>query len=484
MELSYLFKKATIIDGSGKPPYVADVLIENGFISKISDSIVSEIAKTIDCTGLILSPGFIDVHTHDDLIVIKKPDYIEKTSQGVTTVIVGNCGISAACMINKYEELPDPFNLLGPKDEFIYPDLESYKQAIINTKPSVNVGVLIGHTTLRNNFADDLNEPATEDNIINMNAMFKEAIQQGALGLSTGLSYPNAYHSSTEEIYSIADLLNQIDYKGIYTTHMRTEYDEIIDAMEEAFSVGDHANAPVQISHHKCAGAANWGRTVETLALIEQYQKTQEINCDCYPYNAGSSNLDIDQVTMDYDILITWSTPFPEMAGKMLKDIAQIWNVDIYQAAENLLPAGAIYFQMDESDVRRVMQHPSSMFGSDGLPRDPNPHPRLWGTFPRILGYYCREEKLFPLTTAIYKMTGMPAKRFSLPLRGLIQEGYFADIAIFDSETIIDLATYEEPKQKSEGIKYVFVNGILTYKDKTMTGSRGGQFLSFKQDVI
>lgn len=478
MSHSYLFKNATVIDGSGGPAYVSDILIEDNMITRIEEFIDNPVAEIIDCTDLILSPGFIDVHTHDDLIVIKKPDYIEKTSQGVTSVIVGNCGISAACMINRYEDLPDPFNLLGPKEEFIYPDVESYKQAIEQVIPSVNVGVLIGHTTLRNNFVDDLSLPATDENINKMSSMFNDAIKQGALGLSTGLSYANAYNSSTEKIYAIADNLNQPTYKGIYTTHMRTEYDGIIDAMKEAFSVGEHANAPVQISHHKCAGAANWGRTVETLALIEQYQKTQDINCDCYPYNAGSSNLDIDQVTADYDILITWSTPFPDMAGQMLKDIALAWGVDIYEAAARLLPAGAIYFQMDESDVRRVMQHPSSMFGSDGLPRDPNPHPRLWGTFPRVLGYYCREEKLFSLTTAVYKMTGMSAKRFSLTLRGQIQVGYYADMVIFDAETIVDTATYQDPKQLSDGIKYVLVNGVITYKEHAMTGNRAGVFLS------
>lgn len=476
--MSYLFKNATIIDGSENAiPYISDLLVEGDIITDIGLNLESSDALTIDCAGLILSPGFIDVHTHDDLIVIKKPDYIEKTSQGVTTVIVGNCGISAACMINKYDELPEPLNLLGPKEEFIYPDFPSYRQAIETIVPSVNVGSLIGHTTLRNNFADSLDEPAATENIQQMSEMFNEAIHQGAMGLSTGLAYANAYNSSTDELYAIADLLNQSDYKGIYTTHMRDEFDGIIDAMEEAFDIGAHAEAPVEISHHKCAGVANWGRSVETLALIEEYQQTQDINCDVYPYNASSSNLDMKQVSPDYDILITWSTPHPEMENKLLADIADIWGVDIYEAAEELMPAGAIYFLMDESDVRRIMQHPSSMFGSDGLPRDPNPHPRLWGTFPKVLGYYCRDEKIFSLTTAIYKMTGMPAKRFSLAGRGILKVGNFADLVLFDANTINDIATYEDPMQQAEGIKSVFVNGMLTYDDMLMTGSRAGRFL-------
>ncbi|CNH19951.1 N-acyl-D-amino-acid deacylase family protein [Yersinia pekkanenii] len=475
MEYNYLFKNAMVIDGSGHAEYIADVAIKDDRIVKISPQINDPSEHIIDCTGLVLSPGFIDVHTHDDLIVIKQPEYIEKTSQGVTSIIVGNCGISAVCATLK-NEVPDPINLLGQLEEFTYPDLAAYQQKIAEVVPSVNVGTLIGHTTLRNNCVENLLEPADEKSIAEMRNVLSKALEQGALGLSTGLSYGNAINSSTEEICSLAELL--ADYQAIYTTHMRTEYDGILDAMDEAFLVGRHAKVAVQISHHKCAGVKNWGRTIETLALIDKYRQQQDINCDCYPYRAGSSNLDLTQVTEDYDILITWSDSHPEMAGKTLKEIAAQWSVSISLAAEKMLPAGAIYFQMDEADVRRVLKHSSSMVGSDGLPRDPNPHPRLWGTFPRVLGYYSRDEKLFPLTTAIYKMTGMSAKRFALKQRGLVKENYFADLVIFDAEKINESGTFQHPKQKAEGIEYVFVNGVLTYHQKTMTGQRAGRFLA------
>lgn len=474
MKYDYVFKNATVIDGSGKSEFISDVAIKDERIIKISETINDDADNVIDCSGLILSPGFIDVHTHDDLIVIDKPEYIEKTSQGVTTIIVGNCGISAACATLK-DEVPDPINLLGELKEFQFADLASYKQKINQVTPTVNVATLIGHTTLRNNCVTDLLKPATQDNIAHMKQVLASALNDGALGLSTGLSYGNAINSSTEEICELAELL--AEHQGIYTTHMRTEYDGIIDAMHEAFHIGRHAKVPVQISHHKCAGAKNWGRTKETLALIEKYQKMQDINCDCYPYRAGSSNLDITQVTEDYDILVTWSTPFPEVAGKTLKEIAMQWNSDVYQVAEKIIPAGAIYFQMHEDDVRRVLQHPSSMVGSDGLPRDPNPHPRLWGTFPRVISHYSRDEKLFPMTTAVYKMTGMSAQRFSLKDRGLIQENYFADIVLFDPAKINETSTFQDPKQKADGIEYVFVNGVLTYTAKEMTGHRAGKFL-------
>ncbi|QNK34081.1 D-aminoacylase [Serratia sp. JUb9] len=475
MKHHYLFKNATVIDGSGGAGYVADVAVSDDRITRIAPVINDDADVTLECRGRVLSPGFIDVHTHDDLIVIKHPEYVEKTSQGVTSIIVGNCGISAACAVMK-DDVPDPLNLLGELAEFRYPDLASYRRKVDEVTPSVNVATLIGHTTLRNNFVASLNEPAQSASIDDMRAALRQALQQGALGLSTGLSYGNAVNASTEEICALAELL--AEHQGIYTTHMRTEYDGIIDAMHEAFHVGRHARVPVQISHHKCAGAKNWGRTVETLALIEKYQQRQDISCDLYPYRAGSSNLDPQQVTADYDILITWSTPHPEMAGKTLLEIAAAWDSDIHHAAQRLMPAGAIYFQMDEADVRRVLAHPSAMVGSDGLPCDPNPHPRLWGTFPRVLGHYSRDERLFPLTTAVHKMTGMSAQRFGMRQRGLIREGYFADLVVFDPARINDAATFQQPKQRAEGIEQVFVNGVLTYSQQQMTGRRAGKFLS------
>lgn len=475
MEYDYLLKHALIIDGSGNEGYLADVAIKDNKIVKINASL-SQSAKTIiDCTGLVVAPGFIDVHTHDDLVVIRKPDYIEKTSQGVTTIIVGNCGISAA-YATLDNNVPDPINLLGELPEFNYPDLQSYRQKINEITPSVNVATFIGHTTLRNNCVTSLLEPASNTEVECMKIQLNEAMQQGALGLTTGLSYGNAINSSTEEICALSEVLAQ--YNGLYATHMRTEYDGITDAMQEAFLIGRHGNIPVQISHHKCAGAKNWGRTTETLALIDKYRKKQDINCDCYPYRAGSSNLDLNQITADYDIVISWSTPHPEMSGKTLAEIAAIWSTDLLGAAKQLLPAGAIYFQMHEDDVRRVLQHETSMIGSDGLPCDPNPHPRLWGTFPKVLGYYSREEKLFSLPIAIHKMTGKSALRFSLPYRGFIRENYFADIVIFDAEKIRATATFSQPKQQADGIEYVFVNGVVTYIKKSMTGKHAGQFIA------
>jgi N-acyl-D-amino-acid deacylase len=235
---------------------------------------------------------------------------------------------------------------------------------------------------------------------------------------------------------------------------------------------------PVIVSHLKCAGIANWGRSGEVLHALETARCGQQIGCDCYPYAAGSSTLDLRQVDERVKITITWSTAHPEIAGKTLKEIAEGWNVTQLEAAQRLQPAGAIYHSISEDDMRRILAHPATMVGSDGLPNDPRPHPRLWGTFPRVLGRYSREEQLISLPEAVHKMTAMPAHRFGLAGRGLIREGYYADLVLFDPEKIIDTATFSDPVRAAEGIVGVWVNGVLSYTAKGATGNRAGQFVA------
>jgi N-acyl-D-amino-acid deacylase len=314
-----------------------------------------------------------------------------------------------------------------------------------------------------------------------MRRQLREALQQGALGLSTGLAYASANQSSTEEVMALAEELAA--EKGIYTTHLRSEFEPILEALDEAFRIGRHGKVPVVVSHHKCAGAKNWGRTKETLAFFDKMRQHQDISCDCYPYSASSSTLDMKQITDEFDIIITWSEPHPEVAGQTLQQIADGWQMTLHDAGKLLMPAGAIYYNMDEQDVRRVMRYPVTMMGSDGLPNDPMPHPRLWGAFPRVLGHYCRDEQLFPLTQAVHKMTGMSAARFQLPQRGLVKVGYYADLVLFDPQTVRDVASFSDPKQPAEGIEAVMVNGVMSYgSDKRIIG-RAGRFLR-RQDTV
>ena len=469
-----LIRSVRVLDGSGAEPQTADVAIDGGIVCAVGQLSQYNAQQVTEGDGRALSPGFIDVHTHDDTNVIRDPQMLAKLSQGVTTVIVGNCGISAA-PVQLAGPPPDPMNLLGEADAFRYPTFAAYVAAVDAAQPAVNVAALAGHTALRNNHMDSLDRAATTAEIQAMRAQLIEALEHGALGLSTGLAYASARSAPAEEILSLAEPLAAAG--AVYASHMRTEGDEILAAMREAFDTGRQCRVPVIISHLKCAGIANWGRSGEILHALDTARVEQPVQCDCYPYAASSSTLDLRQVDDRVRIAITWSKPHPEMAGQTLEQIAVAWGVEQKQAAARLQPAGAIYHCMLEEDVRRILKHPATMIGSDGLPNDPRPHPRLWGTFPRVLGHYCRDQGIFPLAEAVHKMTGMPAQRFGLAGRGRIDEGCHADLVLFDPETIKDTATFSNPIRAAEGIAAVWVNGVLSYKDGDATGERGGRFL-------
>ncbi|WP_284208571.1 N-acyl-D-amino-acid deacylase family protein, partial [Chitiniphilus shinanonensis] len=342
-------------------------------------------------------------------------------------------------------------------------------------RPAVNVAALVGHTALRNNHLDRLDRPADAAEIAAMRAELRDALAHGALGLSSGLAYASAFAADAAEVMALAEELHA--YGALYTTHLRTEFDGIVGALDEAFATGRHAGVPVIVSHLKCAGAGNWGRSGEVLAHLARAATQQHVGCDCYPYAASSSTLDLKQVTSDFDIVITWSTPHPEMAGRTLAEIAGLWSMGLLDTARRLQPAGAVYHGMDEDDVRRILAHPLSMVGSDGLPADPLPHPRLWGAFPRVLGHYSRDVGLFPLETAVHKMTGLSAQRFGLAQRGLLREGHWADLTLFDPAAVRDVASFAQPAQAAAGIAGVWVNGVESYRDGQASGERAGRFL-------
>ena len=469
-----LIRNATVLDGSGNDPRQCDVALRDSRIVEIGESLRFTAAQTIEAEGLCLAPGFIDVHTHDDTSVIETPEMLPKISQGVTTVIVGNCGISASPVRLKADP-PDPMNLLGKRDFFRYPTFADYVAAISQSRPAVNVAALIGHTSLRNNHMDRLDRVATGEEVDAMRAELTASLTAGALGLSSGLAYSSANAASTEEVISLGEAL--VGANAVYVTHMRTETEAILDAMKESFQISRSCDSPVVISHLKCAGIANWGRSSEVLHALEQARNAQQIGCDCYPYAAGSSTLDLKQVDPRVEIEITWSIPHPEAAGKSLSEITADWQLTQLDAAKRLQPAGAIYHSIDEQDMRRILAHPATMIGSDGLPWDKHPHPRLWGAFPRVLGRYCRDEGLLSLPQAIHKMTTMPARRFGLAQRGAIAENYWADLVLFDAEKIHDTATFADPIRPAQGIARVWVNGTLSYTSQGLTGNRAGRYL-------
>ncbi|MGP9497418.1 N-acyl-D-amino-acid deacylase family protein [Halomonas sp. AOP43-D1-4] len=474
MVYDVLIRNANVLDGAGTPHFRADVAIQGERICAIGTMPYATATTVIDAQERYLAPGFIDVHTHDDTNVIRTPEMLPKLTQGVTTVVVGNCGISAS-PVTLADNVPDPMNLLGNLEDFRYPSFADYANAVDAAKPSINVAALVGHTSLRSQVMDSFARPANADEISAMDSLLRQALDEGALGLSSGLAYRNAIHAPTTEMAPLVAAVGESG--GVYTTHLRDEFAGLLKAMDEAFTTARDGQVPLVISHLKCAGAGNWGGAGQALSKLEVAAQHQHAHCDCYPYTAGSSTLDLGQVTDEIEITITWSEPHPEQARRPLKDIAADWHMSLLDAAKQLQPAGAVYHNMSEADMQQVLAHPLSMVGSDGLPNDPHPHPRLWGAFPRVLAHYSRDLNLMPLTEAVRKMTSLSAANFGLTDRGVIRVGAYADLTLFDLEVLEDTASYEAPIAAAKGIDMVVVNGKLAYYQSAITDQRSGRML-------
>jgi len=366
--------------------------------------------------------------------------------------------------------------LLGRKEQYRFPTFEAYAKAFRAAPPAVNAAMLCGHNSLRAEaMKGDVARPAEANEIAHMQARLKEALQSGAIGVSSGLMYPAGIASPTSEVAALAEVAGGLG--GLYATHLRDEAEHLIDSIDEAAEIGRAGSLPVVLSHHKVTGKANWGGTKMSLKRIDQIAEGQTVNFDVYPYIASATALMPARIDMSEKVLIVASDPHPRTAGWYLKDIAEEWGVTELEAAEKLLPAQAIYFAMDENDVQRVLSHPRAMVGSDGIPGTDAPHPRLWGTFPRVLGYYSRQLGLFDLETAVHKMTGHTAAVFGFADRGVLRQGAIADITIFDPETVLDRATFEEPTKPSDGIEHVIVGGEVVLENGRETGARPGRLV-------
>jgi N-acyl-D-amino-acid deacylase len=342
----------------------------------------------------------------------------------------------------------------------------------------VNTYALIGHMSLRVEAMEgDVNRAATDGEAAHMQKRLAECLAEGASGFSTGLYYPPNIMAPTSEVIAVAEALRTSG--GLYVTHMRDEGAAVLESIEETLQIGRAVDAPVVISHHKCSLPENFGMSHKTLPFMTAAATQQNLAYDVYPYAAGSTVLIPERVRADVPVQITWSIPHPEMGGRKLDDIAAEWGLDLKSAAEKLTPAGGIFFQMQEDDVQRIMAHDLSMIGSDGLPHDTSPHPRLWGTFPRVLGHYARDLGLFSLETAIHKMTGRTASVFGMVDRGVIRPGAYADLVLFNPATVRDAATYEAPTQPAEGILETWVNGQSAYvAGQGATEARAGRLVT------
>jgi len=481
-----IIRDATVFDGLGNPRNRADVGVTGDRIVAVGDLGIAQGDREVDANRLALAPGFIDAHTHDDRAVLCGPAcMLCKMSQGVTTVVVGNCGISLSPVRMTSRPVP-PLDLLGDETWFTFDSFAAYADRLARDPAPVNTYALIGHMSLRVEAMNgDTQRPATDREAAHMRDRLRDALAQGASGFSTGLYYPPNMMAPTDEVIAVAEALRNAG--GLYVTHMRDEANDVLLSIEETLKIGRAVDVPVVISHHKCSMPENFGRSVETLPMIDQAAAGQKVDFDIYPYAAGSTVLMPHRLRKDVPVQITWSVPHPELAGRMLEDIARDWNLDPKVAAERLTPAGAIYFQMDEPDVQRIMAHRLAMIGSDGLPHDSYPHPRLWGTFPRVLGHYARDLGLFSMEEAVRKMTGHTASVFGMVDRGVIRPGAYADMVLFNPATVRDASTYDAPTRVAEGILETWINGQSAYvyganpTDGGATKARAGRLVTRNQ---
>lgn len=474
---TFIIENGLIVDGTGNSATAGDVAVDGERIVGVGDCSGFRADETFNAGGKVISPGFIDCHTHDDRAVFATPDMSMKVSQGVTSVVAGNCGISLA-PFETGNGLPPPFPLLGREENFTYPSVHAYRETFERNPPALNLALLTGHSSLRVNVMKaDLERPAKEPELRDMQDRLRQAMRDGSIGLSTGLGYPPAHDAPREEIIALASVLREFD-RPVYATHMRDEGDHVLEAVQETIDTGRRAGVQTVISHHKCSGPKNYGRSTETLAAIAAARAEQKLGLDVYPYTASSTSLLPEYVRKSEDVLITYSDPHPEMAGRRLEDVATEWSCDPIEAAERLYPAGAIYFQMDEADLKRILASPGAMVGSDGLPGGTKPHPRLWGTFPRVLARYVREQRLLALEDAVHRMSGLTAQTFGLTDRGVIAPDAYADLVLFDPDTVTDTATFEDPEQPATGIAKVFVNGSIVWDGDQSSGARPGRFLT------
>ncbi|MGI8552848.1 MAG: N-acyl-D-amino-acid deacylase family protein [Dehalococcoidia bacterium] len=477
-----IIRGGTVYDGTGAEGVQADVGVRSDRIVTVG-VIPEHGASELDATGLAVAPGFVDVHAHDDFAILADPEIPFKVMQGVTTDIVGNCGsgvVPFEAGLARFQRMNPDANP-APWDGFA-----GYMQRVEQAGPSLNIAVLMGHGSLRRGAMGLERRAPTGDELERMRAWVREGIVAGAVGLSTGLIYEPGRYAETEEIIALAREMHPNG--GLYATHMRNEGDRLLDAVREAIRIGEEAGVPIQISHHKATGQANWGRVRDSIALIESARgRGLDVTADQYPYTASSTafaavvqNGSVGKTVPPEGVLIASAPAHPEYEGQSLAALADRFDLPVEEAGRRLLDEEGealfvVLFSMDEGDVRTVLAHPTTMIGSDGVPAGGKPHPRLYGTFPRVLGRYVREEHVLDLPSAIHRMTGLPATKFRLQDRGVLCAGAYADLVVFNPATIRDTATYEEPLHYPEGIAAVYVNGVAVARDGQHTHARPGR---------
>ncbi|MCZ6890059.1 MAG: D-aminoacylase [Gammaproteobacteria bacterium] len=485
-------RNVRILDGTGSAAREGDVEVDGGRIRSVGTAGSAD--REIDGGGACLAPGFIDTHAHDDGAFFRHPSMQFKLAQGVTTVVSGNCGFSAIPADPASDAVAASGGILaGLAGEFV--DLAGYFDAVLECRPAINNMMLVGHNTVRTLTMGMDQRAPTAAELGTMRGYVDAAMQQGACGFSTGLIYRPGRWSQTDEVIALAQAVKPFD--GLYTTHMRNEGEGLLEAVEESLTIGAASGVHLHISHHKAAGQPNWGRVKDSLARVDEALASgQRVTLDVYPYTAGSGRM-IEYFNLDNpdralaEVLRVASCPaFREFEGRMLTDIAAERGIDVVQAVKLILtaPEGdrtiCIQFIIDEADIETNLAHRDMMVGSDGIPElNGQPHPRLFGTFPRILARYVRERAILTLEEAVRRMTSLSARTFGLTDRGQIKEGYWADLVLFDPATVSDTATYDDPKREPKGIALVVVNGKVAFEEGTHTLVGSGKMLRYRDSA-
>jgi N-acyl-D-amino-acid deacylase len=485
-------RNARILDGTGAPAQMGDLGIKDGRIVDMGEA-RDGASREIDARGSVLAPGFIDTHTHDDGAMLRYPGMAFKLAQGVTTCVLGNCGFSVAPGTREAGRMITGSAILNVGDVPVeWTDMAGYLAAVDARKPAVNGSALIGHNTLRYAAMGDERRSPSGEELATMCGWVEEAMAQGACGLSSGLIYEPGRWCETEELIELCRRI--APHGGVYATHMRNEGEHLLDSVEETLRIGREAGCPVHISHHKAAGEHVEGLVERSLARVDRARaEGQAVTLDMYPYPAGSTRLDalvrLGRMSDWYAERMRLATVpgHPEWQGKSVAEVAVLLDLPVDQACARILEGPGIetlvvQFTMREEDVERNLRHPAMMIGSDGIPvLEGLPHPRLFGTYPRVLGRYVREKGIISLEEAVRRMTSLAAQTFGLTERGEVRPGHWADLVLFDPNTVIDTATYDDPKREPEGIALVVVNGEVAYEEGRHTRVGSGRMLTFKR---
>lgn len=512
--------------------FQGDIVIQSRRIVGVSGSKGKPADETVDVSGLVVSPGFIDMHSHSDLALLKNPNALSMIHQGVTTEVIGNCGISVApveedtkIQLTKYAS-----SLLGVEDlPITWKGFGDYLSCIEKSGSAINVVPLVGHGTVRIAAMGFDDRTPSEEELRRMKELVKNSMEEGAFGMSSGLIYPPGCYAKTIELVELCKVV--ASFGGIYSTHIRGEGVTLLDAVKEALDTAREAHVSLEISHHKAAGEQVWGQVETTLKMMDEARMEGiDVTCDNYPYTAGWTKLSavlpdwvkvggvgdlVERLKDDAvrkrlrreleDGLPGWSSYFkasgwdgimicqtkasPSLEGKTIAEIAEEMGGDPFDVLFDILieeeaAPRAIYFLMREDDVIEVMRHPHTLVGTDGIAVSPSgelgkgkPHPRFYGTFPRLIGKYVREKNVLSLEEAVKKATSLPARKLGLRGRGRVEAGAAADLVIFKYEKIIDKATYQDPHRFPEGIKHVIVNGEFVIRDGKETHRLPGEVL-------